>query len=460
MAPPSTADDPLRRLLETGTDEEIVLVLAGKDPQEVADLLEELPEEISTRAFDALGTLRQANVLRAIDDEDVREDIIEALSDDEIADIAEAQKSDDATDLVEELPEHRRESVLAEIEPERRAEIRELSLHHPETAGGIMQTELLRLGEDLTVAEATDVVRREYSPKMGDLFDVWVVDDEGHVRGRVRSRQLLTAPAGAHIRDIMSRDVRAVPVTMDQEEIADLVQDYDVATVAVIDEGEQLVGRIMVDDILDVVEEEATEDAALQAGTRPEDVHSRSVGLTIRARLPWLVATFFGGLVTIYLITSLEDDLVRRLALVPAVMPIIAGMSGNVGTQASSVTVRGIAVGEVDYGRLGRVIWKELASGLAFAVFFGLLLYAYVLFILPQLKTVNWLGHDPTWVALIPSLAILCTILSGAAMGTLVPLTLHRLGRDPAVASWPFITTMNDLVSISVLAVVVRLILA
>jgi len=460
MAAAPLPDDPLRRLLETGTNEEIVLVLAGKDPQAVADLLEDLPEEITTRAFEALGTVRQARVLREIDDDDVREDLIDALPDGVLADIAEVQKSDDAADLLDELPEGRRESVLAEIEPERRAEIRELRSYDPESAGGIMQTELLRLDEAATVAEAIEVVRREYSPKMGDLFDVWVVDSDGHVKGRVRSRQLLTTPATSRIRDIMLRDVQTVHVSMDQEDIVDLVQDYDVATVAVVDEAGVLVGRIMVDDVLDVMEEEATEDAALQAGTTPEDVYSRSVALTIRARLPWLLATFGGGLVTIFLITTLEADLIQRLALVPAVIPIIAGMSGNVGTQAASVTVRGIAVGEVDFGRLGRVIWKELSSGLVFAAVFGLMLFGYVLLVLPLLKDVDWQGHQPAWVALAPSVAILVTILSGAAMGTLVPLTLHRLGRDPAVASGPFITTMNDVVGITVLAVVVRLLLA
>ena len=460
MSSTQPQDDPLRRLLETGTDEEIVLVLAGRNPQAVADVLEDMPEAVRQRAFEALGTLSQARVLREIEDEDAREDVIEAIADDDLADILEAQRSDDAADLIDELPPERRERVLAEVEPERRAEIRELAGHDPETAGGIMQTELLRLAHGLTVSQAIEVVRREYSPRMGDLHDVWVVDDLGRVKGRVRSRQLLTTEPSARIGDIMVRDVLTVPVSMDQEDIADLVQDYDLTTVAVVDAGERLVGRIMVDDILDVVQEEATEDAALQAGTTPEDVHSRAVGLTVRARLPWLVATFAGGLVTIYLITSLEADLVKRVTLVPAVIPIIAGMSGNVGTQAASVTVRGIAVGEVDYGRVGKVIWKELSSGLVFAGFFGLLLYLYVLLVLPQLKAVDWLGHEPAWVALVPSVAILCTILSGAAMGTLVPLTLHRFGRDPAVASGPFITTMNDVVGISVLAVIVRLLLA
>ena len=148
--------------------------------------------------FDALGLHRQARVLRAIDDDDVREDIIEALTDDEIADIAEIQKSDDAADLVDELPEERRASVMAEIEPERRAEIRELRSYGSETAGGIMQTELMAIDQRLTVAEAIEQIRRDYSPDMGNLYDVWVVSKKGKVKGRVRSRQLLVSPADAN----------------------------------------------------------------------------------------------------------------------------------------------------------------------------------------------------------------------------------------------------------------------
>ncbi len=458
---PEDDDDALRTLLETGTREEIVLALADLDAREVADLLEEESEDIRTRTFEALGTISQARVLREIDDEETREEILDALPDDVIADIAEAHKSDDAADLVDELPADRRERVLAEIEPQKAAEIRELRRFDPETAGGIMQTELLRIDQSLTVAQAIEVVRREYSPRMGDLYDAWVVDGEGRVTGRVRSRQLLTCPAEARVREVMLTDVLTVPVTLDQEEIADLVQDYDVATVAVVDEDGRLVGRIMVDDILDVVEEEATEDAALQAGTTPDDVYSRSVGRTVRARLPWLFATFCGGLVTILLVAGAEEE-IQKVALVAAVIPIIAGMSGNVGTQASSVTVRGIAVGEVDFGKLGRVIVKELMSGLVFAAFFAALLYAYVLFVLPSLKPGLTHGGDqnPLRVALIPAIAIALTILSGATMGTLVPLTLHRLGRDPAVASSPFISTMNDVVGITVLTFVARALLA
>jgi magnesium transporter len=339
---------------------------------------------------------------------------------------------------------------MAEIEPERRAEIRELRRYDPESAGGIMQTELLRLDQGLTVAQAIDVVREEYSPAMGDLYDVWVVDDEERIKGRVRSRQLLTSAATARVRDIMLRDVHSVPVTMDQEEIVDLVQDYDVASVAVVDEDERLVGRIMIDDILDVMEDEATEDMALQAGTTPEDVHSRSVARTIRARFPWLMATFGGGLISVALIMAFEEDLIDAFPIFAAAIPIIMGMSGNVGTQAATVTVRGLAIGEIEWETLGRVVAKEMATGIAFALAFGLFLYP-MLFLIGSVSGTNP-PDTAALVVVVPAIAMALTIAAASATGTLVPLILDRLGKDPAVASAPFITTAVDVLAISLLA--------
>lgn len=433
-------------------------------PSQVAgDIVEHLDEDVRGEVFQHLGMEDKAAVLREVEDVSAREDLIEAIPDAEMADILEHARSDDAADLFEELDEDRQGRVLGEVDAEKRAEIELLHAYPEESAGGLMQTELLRLRTGLTVQQAIGVVRREYDQRMGDVFDLYVVDPEGRVLGRMRNRHLLTSDPRTKIDDVMIKDVVTVPVTMDQEEIASVVQDYDVASVAVVDQQERLLGRILVDDILDVFEEEATEDAAKMAGTSPDDVHSRSVLLTVRARLPWLVATFAAGLCSITLILSWQEALTRTLPMAVAVIPIIAGMSGNVGTQASSVTVRGIAVGEIDYQRLRSVIWKELVSGSVFAVLFGIALYSFVVFIMPHmaLGAHAWPdGFSRYRVALVPAIAIGTTILTGATTGTLVPLTLHRLGRDPAVASSPFISTINDLVGISILALVVHLFLS
>ncbi len=454
MAPLLEPDDSLLKLLETGSDEEIVLVLASFDTQEVADLLEDAPEALREKALDALGLRKRAQVLREFEDEDVLEDVLEEMPDAEIADVAEVMRTDDAVDLIQDLPEERQERVLQEIDPEQRAEIRRLHRYDPETAGGLMQTELISVHEDVTVNEATETVRDEYRREMGALNDIYVVDDARRIRGRVRSRQLLTTANDIPVRDILVRDVQTVPVDMDQEQIADIVQDYDVTSVAVIDDAGALLGRIMVDDILDVIEEEATEDVARMAGTAPEDVYSRSFVRTFRARFPWLLGTFGGGLLIVGLILALEDDLIADLPILAAAIPIIMGMAGNVGTQAATVTVRGLAIGEIDYASIGRVIGKEVAAGSVFAICFGALLY-------PLLHLIAWLsgegipsGMDPVTAMCVPAIAMTLTIAFASATGTLVPLALHKLGKDPAVASAPFITTAVDVVAISLLAVV------
>ena len=453
---PKRADD-LRELLTTGTPEQIRAVLASFDEAELADILEAVSEEQSERAFDALGIERQARVLREIDDEETREEILDHLPAERLADIAEEMPSDDATDLYEELPEERRDRVLREIEPETRAEIQELTAYDSESAGGIMQKELIRITAELTVGQATNVVRRDYSPDMGEIFDVFVVDGGDRILGRVRTRQLLFTPDARLVSEIMRDDVRTVPVTMDQEEIADIVADYDLASIAVVDAQDRLVGRILVDDILDVVEEEATEDVAKMAGTAPEDVYSRSVLRTVRARLPWLIATFAGGLLSAFLITHWEEDLVAHIPLYAAVIPIVMGMSGNVGMQAATVTVRGLAIGEIDYARIGRVVGKEMISGLVFAAFFGALLFPLLLWVIAPYSDPEWQTRmDATSVVLVPAVAIALTIVAAAATGTLVPLVLDKLGRDPAVASAPFITTTVDVLAI-VLLVAVKL---
>jgi magnesium transporter len=429
-------------------------VLEELAPQLSADLLERAPEEFRNQVFQLMELEDQADVLREIDDEDAREDLIEHIPDADLADIAEQQLSDDAVDLVEELPDDRRERVLEEMEADKRAAIEEL-IHYPDdSAGGLMQTELIRLEPHQTVDEATEHVRQAYA-RLGEFLDIFVVDAAGRLVGTVRGRQLLINSAEAPLSDFMDPEPRFVPVDMDQELIADIVADYDLGTVPVVDAGHRLLGCIRVDDIVDVIEEEATEDAAKFAGTAPADVHSASILRAIKARLPWLLATFVGGLVILFLILRWEEDLVQEIKLLAAVIPIIIGMAGNVGTQAATVTVRGIAIGEIELARLGRVVAKELVSGVVFAACFGALLYPLIRWVVVPLADLEYPAHlTPTIVILIPAITMALTIITASAVGTLVPLVLHKLGKDPAVASAPFITTTVDVCGIALLVAV------
>lgn len=447
-------------LVENLDEESLFSLVNALPPQLAADILEWADEEVGNRMFARLGTSEKAEVLREIDDDATRVDLLESIADEELADIVEQHRSDDAADLLEELPEERQQRVLLEVEADKRAEIEQLHAYPDDSAGGLMQTELLKLGEGLTVQEAIEVVRREYDPRMGDLFDLYVVDAEGRIQGRVRNRHLVVNRPGRMIHDIMLRDVVTVPVTMDQEEIAEIVQDYDIASVAVVDDEQRLLGRILVDDIVDVFEEEATEDVAKMAGTSASDVYSRSVGRTIRARGPWLIATFGAGLLTASLILHFETVLIEDLPLLVAVIPMINGMSGNVGTQAAAVTVRGIATGDIDFGELRSVMLKEFLAGMAFAAAFAVLLYALVLnFIAPAVGSGGFGRFDPALAVMVPTIAMALTVVGGAAIGTLVPLILHRFGRDPAVASAPFISSSIDILGISTLVAVKVLLL-
>jgi len=429
-------------------------VLEELAPQLSADLLERAPEEFRNQVFQLMEVEDQAEVLREIEDEDARGDLIEHIPDAALADIAEQQLSDDAVDLVEGLPDDRRERVLEEMEADKRAAIQELIEYADDSAGGIMQTELIRLEEDQTVDEATEHVRQAYA-RLGSFLDIFVVDREGRLVGAVRGRDLLINGGDVPVSEFMDREPRFVPVDMDQERIAELVQDYDLGTVPVVDAEHRLRGCVRVDDIVDVFEEEATEDVAKLAGTIPEDVYSASIRRAVRARLPWLLTTFGGGLLILYLILSWESELIEEIPLLAAVIPIVNGMAGNVGTQTATVTVRGIAIGEIELARLGRVVAKEMVSGVVFAAVFGALLYPLIRWVVVPLAGLTYPDHlTPTMVIAIPAVTMALTITTASMVGTVVPLVLHKLGKDPAVASAPFITTTVDMAGIALLVAV------
>ena len=443
------------KLVELLSSEMAADVLEELAPPMSADLLEHLDEEQRAEVFAAMELEDQAEVLREFDDEDALDEILESLPDALVADIAEQQLSDDATDLIEDLPEERRARVLEEMEAEKRAEIAKLVRYPEESAGGLMQTELVRLRPEFTVEDATEVVRRECE-HLGQLLQMFIVDQDGRLLGSIRGRDLLLNPPGRVVGDFMRTSIKSVPVTMDQEKIADIVADYDLSSIPVVDENDRLLGRILIDDIVDVIEVEATEDVALMAGTEAEDVYSQSILLALRARFPWLLATFCGGLLTVMLILTWEEMLVSDIPLLAAAIPIIMGMSGNVGTQAATVTVRGIAVGEIDFAKIGSVVAKEMVAGTVFALCFGMLLYPIIYW---GIGPVTGDADLPAKIVLVPTIAMTLTIAMASATGTLVPLILHKLGRDPAVASAPFITTTVDVFAIALLVGVRLLVL-
>ena len=257
----------------------------------------------------------------------------------------------------------------------------------------------------------------------------------GRLRGWVKERALILAEDDTLIRDITEPAPVKVPVLMDQEEIANLVQDYDLSSVPVVDDGDRLVGRILVDDIVDVVVEEATEDIARAAGTDPEEIYEPSVAVALRSRSPWLMATFIGGIIAAFIIHA-GDGLLEQAGKLFVFIPVIMGMGGGCATQTATVTVRSLALGRINLGGIWEVVRKETLVGLVLALGTGVLVWIVAAFMDPTQTAMAWVA----------AFAIFGTIFLGTLFGVLTPLLLDRVGVDPAVATHPLLTTLNDII--------------
>jgi len=422
----------LERLVREGTDADLRRFLLLLQPPEIADLIEALrTDEDRARAFGAiLDREEQAEVLSGMEHPEAA-GIVEDLPIAEAADLLEEMQSDDAADVLQALEESHQEQVLREIEPEDRKDLRRILTYPEDSAGGIMQTELVRVRAERRARAAVEAIRSSRDD-VGELHEVFVVDEAGRLRGWVTERDLILADDDTPISEITTPIPVNVPVTMDQEDIAALVKDYDLSSVPVVDEAGLLVGRILVDDIVDVIEEEATEDIVRLAGSTPEEIYEPSVGQALRSRSPWLVITFAGGIAAAYIISA-GDDLVKQAGALFAFIPVIMGMGGGCATQTATVTVRSLALGRIGLGGVWGTVRKEIVVGLVLATGTGLMLWILALSF-GQTQAVAWIA----------SFAIFGTIALGTFFGVLTPLILDKFGVDPAVATSPFVTTVND----------------
>ena len=437
----------LERLIREGSDEDLKRFLLLLQPPEIADIIEVLDTaEDRARAFRAIVGQKQADVLRSMEEGEDREELVEALEPEETARIVTELQSDDAADLLQDLDEEQQEEVLRQLPPEERDELTKLTEYAEDSAGGIMQTELVKVNDQQTVRQAVEEIRRTRDD-VGELHEIFVVDQEGRMRGWVKERALILAEDDDLISTITMPVPKLVPTSMDQEDIAGLVRDYDLSSVPVVEDDNRLVGRILVDDIVDVVTEEATEDITRLGGTDPEEIYEPSIRQALRSRTPWLIIAFF-GLVAASLIIAAGEETVMQAGILFAFIPVIMGMGGGSSTQAATVTVRSLALGRIRAGQVWDVLRKEMLTGLLIAVGCGLVLWAII-------TVVN---QDPS-AAIIASVSVFGTIAIGTTLGVLVPLILEKLDVDPAVATSPFVTTMNDILGATIIIVAALLIL-
>jgi magnesium transporter len=412
-----------------------VEMLAQLHPADIADLLESLEEEEKRAVFQELDTEVASEVIAHLS-EFSQEQILSDLSHRRLVQIVDEMDSDDAADLLTGVPEEVVENVLARIDAKDSEHVRRLLVHGEETAGGIMQAELLAVPLEATIAEAIDRVRL-LGENLDYLTNVFVTDFQTKVLGQLSLKRLILADPGDKVSQVMDSNFHPIPVDMDQEEVASIFQKYDLLSAPVVEANGTLVGRITIDDIMDIIEEEVSEDILRMAGTHEDElIYGDKIWKISRLRLPWLLTNLFGGLLTGYLLWLFKVALHEAIVLITFI-PVITGMGGNVGIQSSTITVRGLATGDVDLQRLGRTIFKEVRVGLLMALACG-----FTLGVVAEI----W-HHNPALGVAVGS-AMAAAIVVASLMGTLVPIIFKRLGVDPAVASGPFVTTANDITGI------------
>jgi len=387
--------------------------------------------------FNLVEDIEQKGILFRELDKDTFLDLIGELEIDQVVRVLENMPTDDAADIVGQLPEELSTGILQKMAKEGSEQVEGLLRYEDDTAGGIMVPDFIALGEEMSAKDAIKSLQKEHSD-VEMPFYLYVVDDYGHLVGVSSLRQLVVVPPEKPLKEFMTSDVISVRTEMDQEEVAKIVARYDILAVPVVDESNKLVGIVTVDDVIDIFRAEATEDILKMAGAGEEFVETKSVLKSTRIRLPWLFASCVGGIFAFFVIGRYEDSL-AKVAYLAAFIPVIMGMGGNIGTQSSTIVVRGLATGRIHIRDIWKVVSKELAIGMILGVVYGLLI-----------ATVAQLRYGTVAVALAVALAVVSSMSIAALVGSMVPMLFERINVDPAVATGPFVTTAIDIISVSI----------
>ncbi|HPQ39733.1 MAG TPA: magnesium transporter [bacterium] len=425
----------IARLLHAGASENLQGVIAKLHPSDLAAALVHLPLPERRQLLPHILRGRKLGATLLEMHEDVRGELIRSMENNLLARMVVNLPSDDASELMNSLPRDRAETIIGSIvDPFNRRRLRQILSYTPDVAGSMMQTEFLALPEKQTVAEAVSLIRRSYRDV--PIFYLYTLDDEARLSGVVSFRQLLLADGEIALAQIARRDVAKVSVDDEQAEVAQLVYRYDLLAVPVVDSKNRMVGIITVDDVMDVMEDEVSEDIYKLAGS---DVGEMMYGDRIikisRVRLPWLLVSVSTGLITAMIIGLFDKTLETVIALA-SFIPVITGMSGNIGTQSSAITVRGLAVGRLISSNLLSIVWREMRVGLILGTACGSLVGAI---------SGIWFGKPA--LGLVIGFSMLSGITFAGTTGALMPMIFSRLNIDPAVASGPLVTTLNDCVS-------------
>lgn len=414
-----------------GNDAELESVLKEYHASEIALLFEKLPQEARGRIINILPTDIASEVISEMHEEQDPGELLIGLDPEKRSEIIEELDYDDATDIISQLDEEDQREILRDLDKEDADNIRALMQYPEDTAGGLMNSDLVKVNINLNKKGALDEVVRQ-SEEIEEFYTIYVVDNTNILHGILSIKSLLRAKADAKVRDIVNTDFVYVKADLDQEDVADLISQYNLTSIPVVDDNMKLLGRVTVDDIIDVIEEESTEDILKIAGVSEDEELSGNWKAAIKSRLPWLII----NLATAYLAASVVrhfDSTVSLIAPIAAYMTIIAGMGGNAATQALAVTVRRISLSDLTDKQAYNAVLKEFLVGLINGAANGIIVFVIALIY----------DADPM-LGLVLFLAMTGNLIVAGLTGASIPLILKRVGIDPAVASSIIITTFTD----------------
>lgn len=434
----------LRQNIEFEQKDHIFEMLNDLHPADIAEIYGELNLEEAKFTFLLLEKEVAADILAELEEDD-RRNFLKSIPSNILAErFIEYMNSDDAADVIQELSVEKQERVLSHIKDEEHVEdIKELLNYSGDTAGGLMAKELFWVYGELTVRQCLVELRKQ-AEDVEDVYYIYVVDEEDRLIGTLSLKALLIASAHTKAKDICNTDVISVQANEKSEDVAHLMHKYDLVALPVINEKGELMGRITIDDVVDVIKDEAEKDYQMISGLTDDVESSDSVYRLTRARFPWLLIGLFGGIVGAAVIGYFEGDIAKYAGLA-LFLPLIAAMGGNAGVQSSSIVVQGIASGDLGIDGISKKLMKELAVAFLNGTILSILIFSYSFFF-----------QDSFPLTLSVSIALFVVIIFASLFGTLVPLLLNKFEIDPALATGPFITTVNDIMGLMIYLFIAR----
>jgi len=423
----------------------IVSSLEEVNPADITALLYEFTSEESKYVLNLLSLQVRARIINDLDPE-TRKTFLSIYSLVELTEIINQLDSDDAADILNELPIKTSEEIIALLDPDLKSQVIDLLRYDENVAGGLMAKELIRARSNWTVVECIDEIRKQAENET-KFYTVWVVDEHDKLLGRVELQKLILTDSKTLVKDIYSDDVVSVETYMEDREVAEIMKKYDLESVPVVNVQGQLVGRITIDDVVDVITEQAEEERQLMSGITEDVEEDDSLWLNVRARLPWLLIGIFGGMLSARFMGFFEQEL-AKITAIAFFVPLIQATGGNVGIQSSGLVVQSLS--NPDYVDEG--LWKRLAKVFMVALLNGLLLSLIVL-----ASTYVFFNNDR--LSFVVSFALFCVVLFSSFVGTITPILINRLGFNPALASGPFITTMSDLLGLTTYFLTVQILI-